>query len=267
MLILLCPSLALTVFISVPLAVILEARKPEIIKLVGNDGYNELVAKKMSAFGVATIKALAESGNIEGANDALNKHGKAMTPAAVAESRSIITNKKGTFDVFATIDAMKDDPSLKNPDGSPNFEKGLAVIKAKYGINAGAGNGATGVIAAAEKMLGVAYGPLREGGGNGTTTTDCGEFIQRTWKSLGLPMSVRTVDDMYANAEQGKDGLTVINDKSQLKPGDLVFYKNTSYQADEAYKRITHAGIYAGKTRRPRCRRKEKSPNQLVRTC
>ena len=31
-----------------------------------------------------------------------------------------------------------------------------------------------------------------------------------------------------------------------LKPGDLVFYKNTSYQADEAYKRITHAGIYAG---------------------
>lgn len=120
---------------------ILEARKPEILKLVGNDGYNELVTKKMSAFGVATIKALAESGNIEGANDALNKHGKAMTPAAVAEARAWITNKKGTFDVFATVDAMKNDPTLRNPDGSPNLEKGLAAIEAKYGIKAGATSG------------------------------------------------------------------------------------------------------------------------------
>lgn len=82
-------------------------------------------------------------------------------------------------------------------------------------------------------------------GGDGTATTDCGKFILDTFNRTGVNLGVRTVDDMYQNAEQGKNNLTAIDGK-QLQPGDIIFYKNTSSQADEAYKRITHAGIYAG---------------------
>ena len=75
-------------------------------------------------------------------------------------------------------------------------------------------------------------------GGDGVTSTDCGKFIQ---DASNAP--TREVDVMYRNKEASGE---VFSDRSQLKRGDVVYYKNTSDQKGIAYKQITHAGIYLG---------------------
>ena len=68
-------------------------------------------------------------------------------------------------------------------------------------------------------------------GGRSRNGVDCSGLIQTVWKKYGL-MLPRT------SVEQFKTGIPVPKDR--MKPGDLVFFKNT-------YKRgISHVGIFVG---------------------
>lgn len=88
-------------------------------------------------------------------------------------------------------------------------------------------------------------------GGDGDYTTDCAMLTRRaligsdaatnTFKS---DPSTRMADIQYLHAEQGKNNMQLVK---KPQPGDLIFFKNTSYQAGIAYKRITHVGIYVNK--------------------
>ena len=189
----------------------------------------------------AAWKTAIDFNDINTAKDILTKYKDKVDPLKYAElmQHTTKTLEKNTNYMEAEEIYAK---SL-NPDGTFSYEKYAANMKDKY-LNPN-NTGSNSVLQAGEKQLGKPYGPLRNGGGNGTTTTDCGLFIQTAFRDVGADVGGRTVDDMYQRAEQGQNNMSVV-DKKDLKPGDIVFYKNTSYQADEAYKRITHAGIYAG---------------------
>lgn len=72
--------------------------------------------------------------------------------------------------------------------------------------------------------------PYRYGGNSLTNGIDCSGFTSQVWKHFGVNIS-RTSGGQYASA-----GIPV--KKSDLQPGDLVFY---GYGG-----RVNHAAIYAG---------------------
>lgn len=87
-------------------------------------------------------------------------------------------------------------------------------------------------------------------GGDGNYTTDCAMLTKRALIKSGAVdqafkynYSTRLADIQYRLAENRRGNLQLV---SKPEPGDLIFFKNTSYQASIAYKRITHTGIYVG---------------------
>ena len=83
------------------------------------------------------------------------------------------------------------------------------------------------IVATAKQYLGVPY----KWGGTTPSGFDCSGFVYYVLRSLGINIS-RTQSVMYAQ------GTPVA--KSNLQPGDLVFFQNT-YKAG-----ISHVGIYVG---------------------
>lgn len=83
------------------------------------------------------------------------------------------------------------------------------------------------IVETAKKYLGVPY----VWGGASPSGFDCSGFVYYVTRSLGYNTS-RTLSAMY------KQGTPV--EKSDLQPGDIVFFKNT-YKSG-----ISHVGIYAG---------------------
>lgn len=83
------------------------------------------------------------------------------------------------------------------------------------------------IIATAKKYIGVPY----VWGGESPSGFDCSGFVQYVFKQHGISLN-RTCETQY------KHGTYV--SKSNLKPGDLVFFQNT-YKAG-----ISHIGIYIG---------------------
>lgn len=83
------------------------------------------------------------------------------------------------------------------------------------------------IIATAKKYIGVPY----VWGGESPSGFDCSGFVQYVFKVHGISLN-RTTETQY------KHGSYV--SKSNLKPGDLVFFQNT-YRAG-----ISHVGIYIG---------------------
>ena len=83
------------------------------------------------------------------------------------------------------------------------------------------------IVATAKKYLGAPY----KYGGKSPSGFDCSGFVYYVYRSLGIKIS-RTQATMY------KQGTPV--SKSDLQPGDLVFFQNT-YKAG-----ISHVGIYVG---------------------
>jgi len=72
-------------------------------------------------------------------------------------------------------------------------------------------------------------------GGTSEKGLDCSGLVSRVWKDLQMNKIPRASAALYQKGEP-------VN-LSQLRPGDLVFFKNT-------YKRgISHVGVYAGKNR------------------
>lgn len=83
------------------------------------------------------------------------------------------------------------------------------------------------IVAKAKQYLGVPY----LWGGTTPSGFDCSGFVYYVMNNLGIKVS-RTLNTMY------KQGTAV--SKSDLKPGDVVFFQNT-YKAG-----ISHVGIYVG---------------------
>lgn len=83
------------------------------------------------------------------------------------------------------------------------------------------------IVATAKKYIGVPY----VWGGESPSGFDCSGFVQYVFKAHGISLN-RTCETQY------KHGSYV--SKSNLKPGDLVFFQNT-YKAG-----ISHVGIYIG---------------------
>jgi cell wall-associated NlpC family hydrolase len=87
-----------------------------------------------------------------------------------------------------------------------------------------------GMVERALSWIGVRY---RFGGQDETRGFDCAGLVRRAFSSV--------VDLPRTAASQFRQGLLVT--REELKPGDLVFFKNT-------YKRgISHVGIYVGEGR------------------
>lgn len=85
-----------------------------------------------------------------------------------------------------------------------------------------------GVIERALSWLGVSY---RFGGGDEKKGFDCAGLVRRAYSSIGVELP-RTAASQYRYG--------CIVEREELRPGDLVFFKNT-------YKRgISHVGIYIG---------------------
>lgn len=94
-------------------------------------------------------------------------------------------------------------------------------------ITGNASSKADRIIATAKKYIGVPY----LWGGESPSGFDCSGFVQYVFKAHGISLN-RTCETQY------KHGKYV--SKSNLKPGDLVFFQNT-YKAG-----ISHVGIYIG---------------------
>lgn len=106
----------------------------------------------------------------------------------------------------------------------------VSVSTLKNSNNYIAGNAsskADRIIATAKKYIGVPY----LWGGESPSGFDCSGFVQYVFKAHGISLN-RTCETQY------KHGKYV--SKSNLKPGDLVFFQNT-YKAG-----ISHVGIYIG---------------------
>lgn len=93
------------------------------------------------------------------------------------------------------------------------------------------------ILTAGEAYYGIKYGL----GSDGTDALDCGLFTQKAFADAGLTLDSRCAD---AQMKQFEDAGALIP-LSQAGPGDLVFFLNT-YPCDDAYKDITHVGIFAG---------------------
>ena len=116
-------------------------------------------------------------------------------------------------------------PSASALNGSGSSSSGSS----SSGSSASTGTNATGnqIVAKAKQYLGVPY----KWGGTDPSGFDCSGFVYYVLRSLGINVS-RTQTAMYA---QG----TPVS-KSNLQPGDVVFFQNT-YKAG-----LSHVGIYVG---------------------
>lgn len=96
-------------------------------------------------------------------------------------------------------------------------------------VTGGTGLGAK-ALAEAAKYLGI---PYVYGGTDPKKGLDCSGFVQLVYRNLGIPLPRVTYD-------QVKSG-TAIADRSQLRPGDLMFFVG-----DKAHVANGHVGIYVG---------------------
>lgn len=155
-------------------------------------------------------------------------------------------------DIVGTIRAQRED----------NFMADTAMRLARSGLKGAALEdvinglqipGTSGSFENLEKMSRATLGqPYKLGTAGNDGSWDCGLWTQTMLNNNGENIQVRTADGQYAQME--REG-RAFHDASKLKPGDLVFWHTTdrwkytdnpNAGADEAYKGISHVGIYMG---------------------
>jgi cell wall-associated NlpC family hydrolase len=109
---------------------------------------------------------------------------------------------------------------------------GLTGTAAPASGSVGAGDGTAGaqVVEAASRYLGV---PYAWGGTDPASGLDCSGLVQRVYQDLGIDLP-RT------SAQQATSG-TPVASLAEARPGDLVFFDNSSARSG-----IDHVGIYIG---------------------
>ena len=90
---------------------------------------------------------------------------------------------------------------------------------------------ATGLITQAMDLLGV---PYRRGGSTEASGFDCSGFVRYLYENSVGQLLPRRAEEQARSTE--------VIDRSELKPGDLVFFNTTG-------DKYSHAGIYIGKGR------------------
>lgn len=141
-----------------------------------------------------------------------------------------------------TVENLK--KQYAHSDGTLDINAAEKVARNLYLNPQGSKGTEVGTFTALQKVTSDTLGDSYSLGTDGANRTwDCGLWTKAMMGEVGVSLKLRTVDDQFKQLEgEGK----VFTDASQLQPGDMVFWKNTSSQADDAYKRITHAGIYMG---------------------
>lgn len=91
------------------------------------------------------------------------------------------------------------------------------------------------------------YGTQYSLGSDGSNALDCGLFTKTAFGDVGLSLNSRCADDQMKQFEDAGALIPL----SQAGPGDLVFFLHT-YECD-AYKGVTHVGIYAGDNKMLHC--------------
>lgn len=91
------------------------------------------------------------------------------------------------------------------------------------------------------------YGTQYSLGSDGSDALDCGLFTKTAFADVGLSLNSRCADDQMKQFEDAGALIPL----SQAGPGDLVFFLRT--YACDAYKDITHVGIYAGDNKMLHC--------------
>lgn len=91
------------------------------------------------------------------------------------------------------------------------------------------------------------YGTQYSLGSDGSDALDCGLFTKTAFADVGLSLNSRCADDQMKQFEDAGALIPL----SQAGPGDLVFFLHT-YEC-EAYKGVTHVGIYAGDNKMLHC--------------
>ena len=163
------------------------------------------------------------------AKDYLETNKNDMDPIMYNKLSEVVGEKVKDNTMLLEADAI-----AKAAGGDP--AKAMELIANRKSVSAGWG----GIKAAAEKQLGKPY----ELGADGKNKTDCGQYTLEVFQQNGVDLKSRDVSEQ-ARILSEKGGFTT--DSANLKPGDLVFYKNT-YQPPEGhgFNNITHAAIYAG---------------------
>ncbi len=189
---------------------------------------NEMLFKANSDVHLKKANNLALDSYESGMNY-LTAHRNEIDPGQFSASAKIFTDrlKKITYDRQA--DSLLDAAGNNLPAALANIRSGGSAPPSW-----------TLLKAAGDQQLGKPY----KLGGDGNQTTDCGLFTMETFQKVGVNLGSRDVSEQ---ARMLNDGGKYFTDRSQLQPGDLVFYKNT-YQPPEGhgFQNITHAGIYAG---------------------
>ncbi|MEA4835186.1 MAG: NlpC/P60 family protein [Anaeromusa sp.] len=181
----------------------------------------------------------------------LDQYGDKLGADQASKWQHAMTERQKANEQATTLNALRNDPAFKDANGNFDVAKGVAYLRGlKKTTTTGGDNGAN-IIAEAKKQWGKPYGL----GSDGSNATDCGLFTQQTINAVGGNLNTRTADGQYRQLEvDGK----VFTDKNQLQPGDLVFWDVPSNRSrwtptdnpdagdNEAYKGITHVGIYEG---------------------
>lgn len=190
---------------------------------------------KAQAYGNAITTALANN-DYDTAGTLLQGNGKWLDPKTRASLDKLIVDRK------------RNDFMLSNVNGLfSKHGKDMNAAWAEYSMNIGQNSGNT-VAKYANSMIGQQLG-------NNTCAIFVGNVLTATGGDKSLISTL--ADGTYVNYEN--KGLT-FNDRSQLKDGDLVFWsvdgsgytasdnKEAVNSSDQAYKGITHVGVYDAKT-------------------
>ncbi len=147
--------------------------------------------------------------------------------SASALNGSVSTESTGSN----TTTAKPDNTTTAKPDNTtsskPNNNTTTSGTTNNTGNTVSSSVSGSSIVSTAQKYLGTRY----VYGGASPSGFDCSGFVYYVLNSLGIKVS-RTLNPMY------KQGTPV--SKSQLQPGDIVFFQNT-YKVG-----LSHVGIYVG---------------------
>ncbi|MBP3360309.1 MAG: C40 family peptidase [Clostridia bacterium] len=187
------------------------------VDYTSNPALMELIYSTAVQFGNGSL-GLKALGNV--------KSGMSVTDIINASYDNKIANYKSYFK--SSSSAVQE--SVKNRFINERRDV-LALAGGGTGTNTNvkANTNSGGLVNTAKQYLGTPY----VWGGSSTKGFDCSGFTQYVFKQNGITIN-RTARDQY------KNGVAV--DKSQLQPGDLVFFKGSSGSSSAP----GHVGLYIG---------------------